>query len=58
MIGGLGMQFLISDDSDGKAPDAGIATNQRLAIFCFVLIKAAAIDNARNNFLGVIRLRG
>ena len=58
VIGLLRMQFLIGDDADGEAADSAVSADQCLAVLRLVLVKAAAIENARQHFLHVIRTSG
>ena len=57
VVGGLSVQLLVGDNPNGESADAAVTAEQRLSIFGFVFIEAAAVENARQNFLGVIRAR-
>src|SRR4029077_13590652 len=54
----LNVFFLIRDDADGPSTDAGVATEQRLAIFGAVFFKLASVDDARDDFAHVVLLAG
>src|SRR5262245_16366129 len=54
--GGLHVLFLIGDDADRPAADAGIATKQRFAVFVAVLFEFAGVDDAGNDFAHVVLL--
>ena len=57
MIGLLRMEFLIGYDSHRKAANAGVSANESFSVLRLVLVKAAAIEHARQHFFHVIRPR-
>ena len=58
VIGLLGVQFLIGDDSNRKAADTTISADHGLAVLRLVLVKAAAVEYARQYFLHVVWTSG
>ena len=51
------MRLLVGDDTDGVPADARIAAEHGLAILGPILVKLAAIDDARDDFLRVVLAR-
>ncbi len=58
MVSLVRVKFLIGNNADGEASDASIPADQRFPILGLVLVKAAFIHNARENFFHVVRARG
>ena len=54
----LYVHLLVGNDPYGEAADAGIATENSLSVLRLVLIPAAAIDDAANDFFHVIGASG
>ena len=52
------VKFLVGDDAHGEASDASVAADQRFAVLGLVLVEAAFIHNARENFFHVVGARG
>src|ERR1035437_3096358 len=57
MVGLLRVEFLVGDDAHGEASDTSVAANQGLAILGLVLVEAAFIHDARENFFHVVGAR-
>ena len=54
MIGLVGVQFLIGNDADSESANARVPADNRLAVFGFVFVEAAFVDNPRQDFFHVI----
>ena len=52
------VEFLVGDDADGETSYASVATDQRRAVLGLVLVEAAFIHNARENFFHIVGARG
>ena len=57
VIGLLRVKFLIRHDPYREASNARVAAKHGLAVFGLVFVKAAFVDNPRDDFLHVIRTR-
>jgi len=54
----LDVRLLVGDDSHRIPVYAGVAANQSLAVFGFVLVKLRAVDDARDDLFHVVLLGG
>src|SRR5207248_6256461 len=57
VVGLMDVLLLVGNDADGEAADARVSAEDRLAVRRLVFVELRAVDDARDDLLGVVLAR-